>query len=287
MKTISKHIIVEIIMVVALLVTLVVAVNNNLLSKSLERRLTVERQETDRLKIKLSASVNSTDSDMTRFEAVIPEWPHEAEDREQLNARIKELEAQLANTSSGTRQSSRNRSFGDTNAPGSRMNRGTAWLEELKEQDPERYQEMMTRREEARERAQEIVAKKAEYLLNRDTSTMSPRERTEYEEMVNLFKESVAIGEKLQSATSGEDRRELMLQLRNATMELEPMLRADRNREFTQIALSLGYNRHESRQFVEYINTVIENTTLQNMGPGGGRQGRNNTNQRRQRQTTQ
>ena len=151
-----------------------------------------------------------------------------------------------------------------------------AWLEEIKQTDPQRYEEIQARRQEARQRRQRSIAEQATYYLNRDTAKMDEPARAEYERMLGLLDETWRLSEQMQSDLSWEERRPLMRTLRENMDELAPLMEAERDRTFFEIGQDFGYTESEARDFAEYLNGIIEVTSMRTLfggmhgGPGGG-----------------
>jgi hypothetical protein len=137
-----------------------------------------------------------------------------------------------------------------------------AWLEEIKEKDPERYHEIMAHREEARKAMHQSFATKAEHYLNRDTSMMSDDELTEYNRMLVLLDETWRMAEQLQSDLPREERRPIMREMRENMEELTPLLDNERDREFYEIGMDFGFTEDEAVEFVDYLNGVVEVTSM-------------------------
>ncbi|HRT06235.1 MAG TPA: hypothetical protein P5204_11110 [Kiritimatiellia bacterium] len=150
------------------------------------------------------------------------------------------------------------------------------WLEEIKQTDPQRYEEIQARRQEARERRQRSIAEQAAYYLNRDTAKMDEAARAEYERMLGLLDETWRLSEQMQSDLSWEERRPLMRTLHDNMDELGPLMEAERDRTFFEIGQDFGYTESEAKDFVEYLNGIIEVTSMRALfggmhgGPGGG-----------------
>ena len=149
------------------------------------------------------------------------------------------------------------------------------WMAEMRESDPERYEEIMERREQARQRVQDAFARQAAHFLYRDMEAMSETEQQEYSLMLGLLAEVWQLSEQLQSdelppEERGELRRELMQNIR----DLRPMLETERDREFYEMGLQLGYDERAAAQFVNYINEMIEITSFSGMWGSGARMGR-------------
>lgn len=152
------------------------------------------------------------------------------------------------------------------------------WLENLKNADPERYKEIQARREESRQRVQQSFAKKAAHFLNHDTSTMTKDEVREYEQMLSVLNETWELAEQLRSELPREERHALISTLRENVRTLTPLLEQEREREFYKLGQEFGYSPEESQQFVEYLNNIMDVTSMRPVfeamgrgGMGGGR----------------
>lgn len=161
-----------------------------------------------------------------------------------------------------------------------------AWLEEIKQTDPKRYEEIQTRREEARQRTRRSIAEQATYYLDRDTAKMDETERAEYERLLGLLDETWRLAEQMQSELPGEDRHVLMQTMHENMNELEPLMATERTRAFSEIGQNFGYTASEAQDFADYLDGIIEATSVRTLfggmhpgerggGPpdGGGRVG--------------
>lgn len=152
-----------------------------------------------------------------------------------------------------------------------------AWLEEIKQTDPQRYEEIQARRQEAKQRTQRSIAEQAAYYLNRDTAAMDETEAAEYKKLTGLLDETWRLAEQMQSEPSSEERHALMETLRANVDELMPLMETERDRAFYEIGLDSGYTEREAQDFTDYLNKVIEATsvrTLMDGMHGGSRGGR-------------
>ena len=151
-----------------------------------------------------------------------------------------------------------------------------AWLEELKQTDPKRYEELQTRRQEARERRQRSMAEQANYFLNRDTAKMDGTELAEHTKLLELLDQTWRLSEQMQSDLPSEERHVLMETMRDNMQELTPLMDSERDRAFFQVGLDFGYTESEAQELTEYLNSVIEMTSVRTLfggmhgGPGGG-----------------
>jgi hypothetical protein len=148
------------------------------------------------------------------------------------------------------------------------------WLERLREEDPERYEEVVQRRAEMRQRINESFARKAAHFLYRDTEAMTPEEQVAHADMLSLLESTWALAEQVQDdSLPWEERRTMRRELMEQVAVLQPMLEVARNQELYQMGVQLGYDEEGAVQFVEYINDMNEVTTFQGfwMGRGAGR----------------
>jgi len=160
-----------------------------------------------------------------------------------------------------------------TNAP------RRSWLEDLQATDPQRYQEILARREQARQEARYDIAKKASYFLQTPTDAMTEAEAEEYARMMDLLTQSLKLTERLDAGLPQEQRRELVGTLRDNMRELSPLLEKERDKEFFQVGKDLGYTDTDARAFADYLTEVIDLTSVNQIfrnamrGMGGGRGG--------------
>lgn len=187
-----------------------------------------------------------------------------------LTARIRELEMQLQSSANliASLQAAQSNRWDREDRPHRDRN---DWMEELKNSDPERYKEMTARREEARRKINEAFAKKAAHFLDRDTSSMSEEEAAQYHQMISLLDETWRLAENLNADLPREQRWPLMRQMRENIETLTPMLDNERTREFQKVAADFGYGEAEAAQFVEYMNKVVEVTSMRSFFESMGR----------------
>jgi hypothetical protein len=151
-----------------------------------------------------------------------------------------------------------------------------SWLEELQTSDPQRYQEIMVRREQARQEARYDIAKKASYFLQNPTDGMTEAEAEAYARMMDLLTESLKLTERLDAGLPQEQRRELVGDLRDNMRELSPLLEKERDKEFFQVGKDLGYTDADAQAFADYLVEVVDLTSVNRIfrnamrGMGGG-----------------
>ncbi len=188
----------------------------------------------------------------------------------QLESRIRELEAAL---------DEKNRLLAVRTQPtprereqGSAPRRQTRNLESLRESNPERYQAIVERREHMREHMDQAFHRKSEFLLSQDRAAMHEAEIEDHDRMLALLHETWDLVEQSQTDLSREERVQTWRTLRRNIAELEPLLNEARNREFRALGQDLGYSAAESETFAEYLNEVVETTSMvDGLLPGRGR----------------
>lgn len=192
-----------------------------------------------------------------------------------LNRRIAELEADLVE---------RNRIINDLQGQMalSRIPRDdeprpwrdrSSWMEEMRTNDPVRYEQMIERREEARRRTDEAFARKATHFLYRDTSRMTETEKEEYDLLIQLLNDTWRLHAQMASDLPRDERWELRRAMNERMAVLDPILRQERDRAFVEMAAELGYRGDAANQFADYIHELIDITSFDTLfrgGRGGG-----------------
>ena len=142
-------------------------------------------------------------------------------------------------------------------------------MEAWRQENPERYAEMIRRRDEMRQQVSTAFAQKSEHLLDQAGAEMSSAERSEYNTLVKLLDETWQISEQLQSDLPAENRREASRTLRDNLRAIEPLLVNERNRELYRLGRSLGYSNTDAQLFVHQLNAIYETTSMRNLFPSG------------------
>lgn len=182
-----------------------------------------------------------------------------------LQTRIGELERQLAGKEAMI-ASLRQSVAGRTADNPAKMSEPSVFLSR-RTNDVVRQAEFEKQRKESQQKVQNAFARKAAFLLKRDTSKLSEEEKKQYEQMVGLLDETWKMTAQMQSNLSGEQRHQVMHAVRDNITALDPLLTSERNREFYDLGLSLGYNEDEAVQFVSYLTEVIDVTSVSSLFP--------------------
>jgi len=140
-------------------------------------------------------------------------------------------------------------------------------LEKLKETDPEQYKAIIASREAARQKIQAAFAEKAAYLLSVDTSSMTEEESANYAKMTQILGQMWELSQRMQTDLTPEERQQLRTQLRQDTQTLDPLLLAQRDKEWLSIGQQAGYSPDDARAFADYLNKVTDMTSMRNSFP--------------------
>ena len=190
----------------------------------------------------------------------------DTEAQDALQTRIQELEVALREKEDLIASLQQQATNAPARPPWSRGRRQR--LEELKQTDPEQYQEVMQQQEAARVRVRASLARKAARVLERDTTAMGEEELEEYNLMVTLLEETWTLAEQLRGDLPRDERRTIRRSMAEKMFTLTPMLEAERDREFYDLGMEFGYTEEESREFVTYLNEVIDLTSMRDVWRG-------------------
>jgi len=146
------------------------------------------------------------------------------------------------------------------------------WMEALRQSDPERYAAMQAEqqqrevaRQEARERLKESLDEKSTFLNEVEAEAATGEEKEAYQKMIGLLAESYNLSEKMRSDLPRGERREAMHALRERMTVLEPMLEAERDKEWRRLGSELGYDEAGAEKFAAYLNEVVDITSMENV----------------------
>ncbi len=145
-------------------------------------------------------------------------------------------------------------------------------MAQMKEEDPERYAEMIQRREERQQTLKYNLAERTATFMDLDTTHMTEEERKNHELLVNKMANIWALTDQFQDPEQAPDR-EAMGALFSEIREARPLMEMERSTMFKQLGTDLGYEGAEAQDFANHVEDIISATTLQ-MPRGGGRGGR-------------
>lgn len=141
----------------------------------------------------------------------------------------------------------------------------------MKEEDPERYTEMVQRRTERQEQMRYDQASRLAAFMGMDTSTMSAEELANHNLLVDKLS---GIWE--QTADFNPEQppdRESMRSMFESMREIGDLMDQERTVIFKQLGNEVGLNGSEAEDFAAYVESIIDTTTLRmpRGGPRGGR----------------
>ena len=202
------------------------------------------------------------------------------EDKEAAYAELSEenqqLRKQLAERASTARAGAQASSAG-SGGPATGWAGGRAWLDRIREEDPERYKQIVAQREERRKAADQWLKDQLTQLDHRAQTAMTQEES----ELASQIADSLAKLDDLRSQWAAirdlpDDQREAAAQQLRADMratfqQLGELRDRDRNMQFASLVQSLGVTDQNTVQnSVDTINSTLDSTRYRPPGGMGG-----------------
>ena len=198
---------------------------------------------------------------------------HDA-DLNRLRARIRDLERQLAEQDAAASEE-------PVEQPATNHVEGTrrfgpptfAELEEMRQNDPERYVQETNRIAQFRAGWQGRIQNQFDILASADTAHMTAKQRQVHEDYINLLARIDELGEQLNplADVTEEQRKAAGQEMRESWHKLHELQRIERDTLLTQTANALGFRGRKAQEVVEGIKQVYEATGGGPWGRGGGR----------------
>jgi hypothetical protein len=146
-------------------------------------------------------------------------------------------------------------------------------IEELKQNDPERYAEIKERMEGMREGFEKVLADQSAFFLSLDTELMTDEQLTSHNELLGIMEE-------LWTATEAAKQQEEPLAMPPISQELGQkmwrmgdLLENEREVALQQMGRSMGYNDQEAQLYSEQVQDVYNKTSMRSyfrmFGRGG------------------
>jgi len=168
----------------------------------------------------------------------------------------------------------------DFDAAAPRQNRGggggDAWLERLKQQDPDRYKQVVADREQRRKDAQDWYDSTLDQLQARAQSPATPDEATLATQLADTLTKLNDLRQQMQAARQLPDEQrqaamaELMPEMQTAWQDLTKLSEQDRQFQYVQLAKQLGLSEDKAQTLATSIPTINQNTQYMPRGGGGG-----------------
>jgi hypothetical protein len=139
----------------------------------------------------------------------------------------------------------------------------------MKEEDPEGYAERVKQRQERHEQVKYSLAEKTASFMEMDTRFMTDQELENHNLLISKMAKIFELTNTFNDPEAPPDR-EAMRELFSELNEARPLMDQERSVMFRQVANELGFTDDDSAAFVNYLEDIIEITTLQ---PPRGRGG--------------
>ena len=165
-----------------------------------------------------------------------------------------------------------------TNAPGlNRAGRGNAWMERMRQEDPERYKQIVADREQRQKEATDWYDSTQNQLAARAQAAASPTEADLATQISNTLSKLSDLRQQMQAlAGLPEDqqqapRSQLMPELQTALQQLSQLREQDRTLQYQQLATQLGLTGDKATALATTIPQILQNTQyMPPRGQGGG-----------------
>lgn len=142
-----------------------------------------------------------------------------------------------------------------------------AELAELKEKDPERFQEIEKQRTEFRERIKTAAGDQVSFLESVDVTRWPADQQENHARLLELAASFAASLEQSPDAAGDEvSRRQMFEKMREAGELME----AERTMLLNDTARQMGFDEKGSKEFVEYIQAIQKATSPRGFFPGRG-----------------
>jgi hypothetical protein len=170
----------------------------------------------------------------------------------------------------------------EVNGPPPPPGRG-AWLEQIRQQDPQRYQQIIAQREQRRQQAEQSFQEQLEILDARAQTAATQTEAdlaTQIADTLTKMNDLRAQMEAARNLPEDDPQRQakidqLAADSRATWQQLSQLREQDRTLQLQNLATSLGLQGDSVQTFIESVPQIYQNTRYgQGGGPGGGgRQG--------------
>ena len=166
----------------------------------------------------------------------------------------------------------------ETNAPNSnRSGRGNAWLERMRQDDPERYKQIVAEREQRRKEAtdwyeatQSQLAAQAQAAATPDAAELATQIATTLSKL-NDLRQQIQAARELPADQQQVQLAQLMPELQTTMQDMSQLREQARTQQYQQLATQLGLTGEKAQTLVTSIPQILQNT--QYTPPGGGRSG--------------
>lgn len=151
-------------------------------------------------------------------------------------------------------------------------------MAQLQRDDPARYEEMKKRREAFRERVQQQADERTEFLQKINTTGMTDEQRANHEKLIATA-EQVRVLMAQMASLPPDQAGTVRQQLGELYGSIPELYEQERRYLLEQTGRAMGYADGETGQFADYIQQIVDQTSIPRgfgrggRGPGGNRAG--------------
>jgi hypothetical protein len=163
--------------------------------------------------------------------------------------------------------------------PATRAANRNAWMERLRQQDPQRYQQMVSARQQRRQQAEQAYQDQMDDLDARVANPASPGEADLVGKISDTLDQVNQLRQKMQDLRNSSNpddpatqaqMQQTGEQLRTAFQQLSDLRNQDRTMQYQQLATSLGLTGDKAETLATSIPQILQNTQYRPQGGGGG-----------------
>lgn len=143
-----------------------------------------------------------------------------------------------------------------------------ARMERLKEENPQRYEEVQTWIKERQTRRSEGLQTQTDFLAAIEVKRLDADQLASHNLLLSKLEIIKDLNARMTNPGKDDDPQALRGQIRQETEGIRELLDKERKIVFQHLALDLGYDAGGAGEFSEYIEQVYRNTSIRNI-PGG------------------
>jgi hypothetical protein len=204
----------------------------------------------------------------------------------ELQQEYTELQRSVRQSPSGTANSGRAATSTLSSSggqPGSRRGQFNAWLDRIRQEDPERYQQIVEQREQRRQRAEQAFQDQLAQLDARAQNAPTQQEADLATQLADTLAKLGDLRTQMQAARNlPEDNPQRQTQIdqvaaemRTASQQLNDLRRQDRALQLQTLGTTLGLTDEKTQALIDGVPQIYQNTRYGGggFGRGGGRPG--------------
>jgi len=148
--------------------------------------------------------------------------------------------------------------------------RGGDFMERMKKEDPQRYEEMRTRLNDMVKHIQDKSNDQESFFASIDTSVMDETQFENHNKLVEMLKNNAELAAKINADPDSEEANQLRREMFSNFRDMRELFDSERNAALNSFGKSLGYNESDAKAFTEYINYLNNMTSIRSYFGGGG-----------------